>query len=110
MVTGSAAEADLARTDVIDVAKLAGVAHGPRLGLGGRVAVAGRRAREELADSVGGRDHARRFGRIERERLLAEDVLASFERGQRGLGVSKWRRTHDDSVDLGPTQQVRQRL
>src|SRR5262249_8999897 len=75
-----------------------------------RVAVPSRGAREELAHPVGGRDHPRRFGRIERERLLAQDVFARFERGHGWLGVRERWRADDDRVDVRSREQVGDRL
>ena len=59
---------------------------------------------------VADRGHALRFLRVRGERLLAEHVLARFERGDRPFGVQTVRQRVVDRVDVRVGEQCRIRI
>ena len=55
---------------------------------------------QQLAGLLGRLDHARGVGRRQRDRLLAEDVLAGLQGGDGHLGVPRRRQADVDHVEV----------
>src|SRR4051794_35086785 len=100
MIARSAAEAPLGVTHMVDVAEVTAFEHALRLQLTRGVAIPRRAARQKFAGSFGRANHPLGLDRVEREWLLAEDVLACLQRGDRRLDVGKWRRANNHRVEV----------